>query len=39
MRLGEGTGALVAVPTLQDATALLAHMALLEDVLADVGDG
>jgi nicotinate-nucleotide--dimethylbenzimidazole phosphoribosyltransferase len=39
MRLGEGTGALVAVPTLQAATALLAHMALLEDVLADVGDG
>jgi nicotinate-nucleotide--dimethylbenzimidazole phosphoribosyltransferase len=34
MRLGEGTGALVAVPTLQAAAALLAQMTLLEDVLA-----
>jgi nicotinate-nucleotide--dimethylbenzimidazole phosphoribosyltransferase len=34
MRLGEGTGALVAVPTLQAAVALLAEMWTLEQVLA-----
>jgi nicotinate-nucleotide--dimethylbenzimidazole phosphoribosyltransferase len=33
MRLGEGTGALLAVPMVQAAAALLAEMALLADVL------
>jgi nicotinate-nucleotide--dimethylbenzimidazole phosphoribosyltransferase len=33
MRLGEGTGALVAVPQLQAAAALLAEMALLSEVV------
>jgi nicotinate-nucleotide--dimethylbenzimidazole phosphoribosyltransferase len=37
MRLGEGTGALVAVPMLQAATSLLAEMTLLTDVLALAG--
>jgi nicotinate-nucleotide--dimethylbenzimidazole phosphoribosyltransferase len=37
LRLGEGTGALVAVPMLQAAAALLAEMTLLSDVLAQAG--
>jgi nicotinate-nucleotide--dimethylbenzimidazole phosphoribosyltransferase len=35
MRLGEGTGALLAVPMVTSAAALLAEMALLSDVVAD----
>ena len=33
MRLGEGTGALLAVPLLRAAAALLSQVASLEDVL------
>jgi nicotinate-nucleotide--dimethylbenzimidazole phosphoribosyltransferase len=38
MRLGEGTGALVALPILQAAAATSSEMALLEDVLAAARD-
>ena len=34
MRLGEGTGALLALPVLRAACALLSEVASLEDVLA-----
>ena len=37
MRLGEGTGALVALPLLDSAAALLTNVALLSDVLRDPG--
>ena len=37
MRLGEGTGALVALPLLDSAAALLTNVALLSDVLRDSG--
>lgn len=36
MNLGEGTGALLAVPRLQAVAALLAEMALLEDVVGEL---
>jgi nicotinate-nucleotide--dimethylbenzimidazole phosphoribosyltransferase len=38
MRLGEGTGALLAVPRVKAAAALLVEMALLDDVLGEVSD-
>lgn len=34
LRLGEGTGAVLAVPLLRSAAALMSHMASLEDVIA-----
>ncbi|WP_439534003.1 nicotinate-nucleotide--dimethylbenzimidazole phosphoribosyltransferase [Polymorphobacter sp.] len=39
MRLGEGTGALVALPLLDSAAALIGDVALLEEVLAAAGAG